>query len=120
MRPRRAVAAAFAALLLLAVWGVHATQDLSLLGAKLAEFRLHFLQVPGEPAAVVVRSGVVNVRAKAAAESRVIGRLEGGTALSEIGRRSGWVQVIVPGTGGQLGWIHSSLLTFGSVRPSPP
>ncbi len=117
-RLQRKLAAAGVGLLLLAAAAFTATGDLSTLDAGLAAFTPNVAEP--EPATVVVRSGVVNLRAEAATTARVIGRVVRDTALPEIGRYGEWIQVMVPDGGGKRGWIHSSLVTSkASGQPAP-
>jgi hypothetical protein len=57
-----------------------------------------------------VQPSVANMREKASQESPVIGHIRQAAAVFEIARQGAWIQVIVPETGGEQGWIHSSLL----------
>ena len=117
-RPQRKLAAAGVGLLLLAVAIFTATQDLPTLEAGLDVFAPRVAEP--EPATVLVRSGVVNLRADATTTARVIGRVVRDTALPEIGRHGEWVQVVVPDSGGKHGWVHSSLvISKASDQPAP-
>ena len=62
------------------------------------------------PGTLFVQPSVVNMRERASQESPVIGNIKQAAAVIEIGRQGAWVQVIVPETGDEQGWIHSSLL----------
>ncbi|MBN2552460.1 MAG: hypothetical protein JXB06_06805 [Spirochaetales bacterium] len=41
-------------------------------------------------------------------DSKVVGRLEGGTLVRPVHRRSGWVEVIVRGNYRHFGWMRES------------
>jgi uncharacterized protein YgiM (DUF1202 family) len=73
---------------------------------------------PAEPTQTVyVKSGSINIRAEASAESVVIGSAAEGTPLTVVGRDGNWIKIRVPGSTSQTGWVHTSRLDPNSLPP---
>jgi uncharacterized protein YgiM (DUF1202 family) len=66
---------------------------------------------------VYVKSGSINIRAEASAESVVIGSAGEGTPLTVVGRDGNWLKIRVPGSASQTGWVHTSRLDPNSLPP---
>jgi SH3-like domain-containing protein len=66
---------------------------------------------------VFVKSGSINIRAEASAESAVVGSAAEGTPLTVLGRDGNWIKIRIPGSGDQTGWVHTSRLDPNSLPP---
>jgi hypothetical protein len=76
------------------------------------------LPTPTQPAETVyVRSGSINIRAAAAADSAVIGTAASDTPLTVLGRDGNWIKIRIPGSIDQAGWVHTSRLDPNSLPP---
>ncbi|MDX1540488.1 MAG: SH3 domain-containing protein [Geminicoccaceae bacterium] len=62
----------------------------------------------GDP--LVVTGDGVNVRSGPSTDNRIVLRVYRNREVVEIAREGDWVRVEIAGSGGQEGWIHSSLL----------
>jgi uncharacterized protein YgiM (DUF1202 family) len=60
--------------------------------------------------ALIVTGNGVNVRAGPSADAAIRMRVHRGQQVIELQREGSWVRAEIAGTGGQEGWIHSSLL----------
>jgi pyruvate/2-oxoglutarate dehydrogenase complex dihydrolipoamide acyltransferase (E2) component len=108
----------------------HATE----ISMRLARYALACLLTLGAPAlaaegdALLVAAENVNVRAGAGLDSQVLMRVHRNQLLIELEREGDWVRGEIAGPGGQVGWIHGSLLArpggervaapLGSAEPS--
>jgi SH3 domain-containing protein len=67
--------------------------------------------------ALLVTGNGVNVRAGPSADAAIRMRVDRGQQVIELQREGSWVRAEIAGTGGQEGWIHSSLLAEPAEEP---
>jgi SPOR domain len=66
--------------------------------------------ISSRPTVYVRPDAPANIQARATEASPVIGTAASNGTLTLLARDRNWLEVIVPGTAGQLGWVHASRL----------
>lgn len=72
----------------------------------------------GNISILYVQERIVNLRKSPSLESRTFWKLKMGQRLTQVSRSGNWLQVQADDAGGNLGWVHASLV--GKTKPPPP
>jgi uncharacterized protein YgiM (DUF1202 family) len=84
-------------------------------GLDLAPVKKHFhwvdLALDGDDQEkLYIQPSVINVRVKPSQNAAVLTQLNRDLPVEVIGRKNGWIEIVLPDNSGWRGWVHESLL----------